>query len=212
MMDSHAADIDLARACASGDTTAIARFERTIIPDIRGAIVKLASDHVDEILQRTREKLLVGTPRIAEYRGRGPLAAWVQAIAIREALMLLRSSRRERARIDQLDPLYAIVESDPALALTKRTYRAELATAFRAALATIETRERTLLRLVFVEGAGTEQLAAMYGVHRTTMFRWLQGARSHLLEHVRERLANVIATDELSSLIRDIATSLDVTW
>ena len=85
----HAGDVALALDLAAGDPRALARFERELVPDIRGAIARLDArgDLVDEALQQVREKLLVGagTPRIVEYRGKGALAAWVQVIAVREA-------------------------------------------------------------------------------------------------------------------------------
>lgn len=208
------ADLAFARALAAGEPDALARFEKELVPDIRGAVARLDArgDLVDEALQRVREKLLTGTPRISEYQGKGRLAAWVQVIAVREALMILRKQRGEVGSSD--DSLLAIVESDPALALAKRTYRTELSAVFKAALAELETRERALLRLTFVEGAGTEKLAAMYGVHRVTMFRWLAAARTHLLELLRRGVVAQIgiAPDEVDSLIRAVASSLDVTW
>jgi RNA polymerase sigma-70 factor (ECF subfamily) len=211
-----ATDVALAIALGTGDPGALVVFERELVPEIRGAIARLdeRGDLVDEALQRVREKLLVGggTPRIVEYRGRGALAAWLQVIAIREALMVLRGTRRESPRLDE--PMLAIVESDPTLAFTKRAYRDELADVFRDALAKLETRERTLLRLTFVDGVGTERLAATYGVHRVTMFRWLASARANLLELLRAGVVAKIgiAEGEVDSLIRAVASSLDVSW
>ncbi|MEO8554445.1 MAG: hypothetical protein ABI678_30930 [Kofleriaceae bacterium] len=200
----HAQDLAFAQALAAGDPAALSRFERELVPDIRGAVARLDA----------RGDLLVGagTPRIVEYAGKGALAAWVQVIAVREALMILRKARGEVTASD--DSLLAIVESDPTIALAKRTYRTELAAVFKTALAALETRERALLRLTFVEGAGTERLAAMYGVHRVTMFRWLASARAHLLELLRRGvIARIgIAPGEVDSLIRAVASSLDVTW
>ena len=187
-------------------------FERELLPDVRGAVAKLSGDLVDDVLQRVREKLLVGQPRIVEYRGRGSLAAWIQVIAIREALMVRRSRRRERPLTD--DALVVAVESDPALALTKRTHREAFAASFRAAIARLAPRDRTLLRLSFVDAVGTEQLARLYRVHRVTMFRWLCDARARLLDGIRDELAERtgVGPDDIDSLIRAVASSLDLGW
>lgn len=216
-----APDVALALALAAGDPTALAIFEREVVPDLRGALARLddSGDAADEALQRTREKLLVGGPgaaRIAEYRGRGRLAAWVQVIAIREALLLRRANRRDAPAPAHVldDRVLAAVTADPALALAKATHRAALADVFRAALAALEPRDRALLRLAFANGAGTEQLAALYRVHRVTMYRWLADARARLLDHVRVGVAERIgiSASEVDSLILAIASSLDIGW
>jgi RNA polymerase sigma-70 factor, ECF subfamily len=212
----HAADVALVLALAANDAAALARFEREVLAEIRGPLARVAggsADLVDEGLQRAREKLLVGTPpRILEYRGRGSLAAWVQILAIREVLMLNRRDRRNMPPLE--DTMLAAVETDPVLAITKSAYRDAFATIFRASFAELEPRQRALLRLTFAEGAGTEKLAAMYGVHRVTMFRWLADARAALLDRVRKGVQTRIGINpaEIDSLIRAVASSLDIDW
>ena len=225
----HAADVALACALAAGDAAALEVFEREIVTDIRGALARIAdsADRVEDMLQQTREKLLVspavrsesgplhlgpGRPRIVEYRGRGTLAAWVQIVAIRELLSAQRRARRDRALDD--DPLLLAVEADPALAVVKHRYRPALADAFRASLQALSPRDRALLRMSFVDAVSSEHLAAMYSVHRVTVFRWLCDARANLLDGIREALvANAhVAEGEVDSLIRALASSFDVSW
>ena len=212
----HALDIALACALAARDPGALAVFERELVPDIRAPLARIAgsADVVDEALQRAREKLLVAevTPRISEYHGRGSLAAWIQVIAIREVLMILRRERRTAPPIE--DSLLAAIESDPVVAITKRTHRDQLLASFRTAFEALEPRQRALLRLTFADAAGTEKLAAMYGVHRVTMFRWLADARADLLDGLRTEVATRIgiASGEIDSLIRVVASSLDLGW
>jgi RNA polymerase sigma-70 factor (ECF subfamily) len=211
----YALDVALAVALAAGDPIALAAFDSELVPDIRGALVRFGrdDDFLEEALQRVRVKLLVGepTPRIAEYRGRGRLAAWLQIVAIREALMLQRAGRREQSSDDELVRLAC---TDPVLARTRQAYKDAFATAFRAAFAELDERERTLLRLCFVENAGAEDLARLYQVHRVTAFRWLRDARERLLEGTRERFAAAanLASSELDSVMRSLATSLSVQW
>ncbi len=211
----HAADVALVTALATGDPAALAVFDRELVPDIRGALVRFGrdDDFLAEALQRVRVKLLVGdpSPRIAEYRGRGRLAAWIQIVAIREALMLQRAGRREGPSDDALVHL-AI--TDPVLARTRQVHKDAFATAFRAAFAELDERERTLLRLCFVENAGADDLARLYKVHRVTAFRWLRDARARLLEGTRARFATAanIASSDVDSVMRSLASSLSVQW
>ena len=211
----HAGDLALAAALARGDAAALATFETAIVPDIRGALVRLGRsdpDFLDEVLQSVRVKLLVGDPpRITEYAGRGRLAAWIQVVAIREALMLIRKTARE---VPGDVELFRLAFSEPAIARSSRAHKEAFTAAFQRALAELPERDRTCLRLCFVEGLGTEDLARLFRVHRVTAFRWLRDAREALLDATRSHfLASVdLPPSQVSSLMRSLAGSLSVPW
>jgi len=213
----NAADIALALALATGDPAALTIFDAEIVPDVSGALRRLARDRdfLDEALQRVRVKLLVGdpTPRITEYRGRGPLAAWIQIVAIREALMMQRATRNEDSD-DGDNALIDIALTEPVLAHTRQLYKDAFAAAFREALHGLEERERMLLRLCFVENAGADDIARLFQVHRVTAFRWLRDAREKLLERTRGCFMSAMAipASEVDSVMRSLATSLTVSW
>lgn len=207
-------DVALAMALARGDAAALVTFEDAIVRDIRGALVRFGRDpdFVEEVLQRVRVKLLVGdAPRIAEYRGSGRLAAWVQIVAIREALMLIRATSRE---VPGDAELLRLGVTEPALARSSREHKAAFTAAFHQALAELSERDRTYLRMCFVEGLGTEELARLFRVHRVTAFRWLRDAREALLDATRRHfLAAVdLPPSQVSSLMRSLAGSLSVPW
>ena len=213
----NAADVALAVALAHGDPGALAIFNAEIVPDVSGALWRIARDRdfLDEALQRVRVKLLVGdpTPRISEYRGRGPLAAWIQIVAIREALMMQRATRRESSD-DGDSALVDIALTEPVLAHTRQLFKDAFAAAFRDALRELDERDRMLLRLCFVENAGAEDIARLFKVHRVTAFRWLRDAREKLLERTRACFMSTLAipTSEVDSVMRSLATSLTVSW
>ncbi|NVB83295.1 MAG: sigma-70 family RNA polymerase sigma factor [Kofleriaceae bacterium] len=207
-------DLALAAALARGDAAAVATFEDVIVHDIRGALVRFGrdTDFVEEVLQRVRVKLLVGdAPRIAEYRGHGRLAAWVQIVAIREGLMMIRATSRE---VPGDGELLRLGVTEPALARSSRVHKEAFTAAFHRALAELPERERTYLRMCFVEGLGTEEFARLFRVHRVTAFRWLRDAREALLATTRRHfLAAVdLPASQVSSLMRSLAGSLSVPW
>lgn len=210
----HADDLALAAALARGDAGAVATFEDRIVPDVRGALVRLGRDHdfVEEALQRVRVRLLVGEPPgIAGYRGRGRLAAWVQIVAIREALMMMRATRRE---VPGDGELVRLAVTEPALARSSRAHKEAFTHAFARAFDELGERERTCLRLCFLDGLGTEELARLFRVHRVTAFRWLRDAREALLAATRRHfVASVALPDrDVTSLMRSLASSLSVPW
>jgi RNA polymerase sigma-70 factor (ECF subfamily) len=185
------ADLALARACAAGDAAALARFEREHLAQVGAFVAHIDRDRdfVDELCQHLRDKLFVpsaGTPgKIAAYAGRGPLGGWLRVVAVRAALDLKRAQGAQPSGAEV--PLDA-AGPDPELDLIKAHYRRELADAFAATLRALPPEERTVLRLHALEGCTIDELAALYGVHRATAARWIEGARERLLEETRRLL------------------------
>ncbi|CAN5719031.1 hypothetical protein BH11MYX1_BH11MYX1_43010 [soil metagenome] len=207
----NAGDLLLACAAIAYDPVAISELERDTIAGLDRALASLVSGGgVDEVKQRVREVLLVASPpRLASYAGRGPLRAWVRAVAVRIALGM----RGEGARNVELDTELLGDAGDPVLRMLRDQYAGELQAAFEAALAALDPRDRTLLRQQYVDGLGIEALAAVHQVHRVTMFRWLGKIRHTLLAETRRQLTRKIqiAGSELDSLMRAVQGGVEVT-
>jgi RNA polymerase sigma-70 factor (ECF subfamily) len=211
-------DLYLACACAAGDPVAIARFEDVYLRevDIAAAKARAAPGVLDEARQVVRDILFVTRadrpPAIETYMGRGDLRGWIRVTAMREVLRLTKRDARE-VQVDD-DALFDVLSpaSDPELDLLKQQYRADFATAFRAAVAGLSLHERRLLRHQVIDGLSVDEIAGLFKVHRTTASRWLSAAREQLLTNTRRHLAEklAISTDEVDSLIRLIQSRLDV--
>ncbi|HKE18946.1 MAG TPA: sigma-70 family RNA polymerase sigma factor [Kofleriaceae bacterium] len=215
----HADDLYLACATSHGDPAAVAAFERELSPVARAAARRIdgSVDFVDEVVQATRERLLVARdgrpPRVAEYAGRGTLAAWVRVAAMRIAMNLLRE-RRRNVLVDD-DAFFDAVRqgSDGERAALRSRYGQACADAVRAAFATLTARERNLLRLHHLHGLTLDELAPAMKVHRATVARWMERARGRLLEETRAGLrARLTALDaEVDSILRELQSRIDVT-
>lgn len=84
-----AGDLFLAYACGAGVPGAATRFETVCGPSIQRAVARVLSRPKDreEAAQQTRQLLLVGDrPKIARFRGLGPLVRWVSVVALRVAV------------------------------------------------------------------------------------------------------------------------------
>ncbi len=214
----HLTDLYLALGCLRGDANAVATFERDILRPAIGAVRSLdaAPAFVDEIGQRTRDRLLVsasGEPRIALYAGRGPLRSWVSVTAVREGLTVLRAGARESKRGDDwAGALAAPAVPDPELAYLKERYADSFTRAFEKACANLDSRNRVLLRMSFAEGLSIDQIGAAYGVHRATAARWLAKARDLLFEATRKALQDELdlSASEFESLVRLVRSQVDV--
>src|SRR5262249_36822591 len=84
--------------------------------------------------------------------------------------------------------------------------------AFRAALDSLDVRERNLLRLYLVEGLNIGRIGEIFGKSRATIGRMVVDCREKLLEETRRRLAQMTGASEgdVRSLIRLLQSQLDV--
>jgi RNA polymerase sigma-70 factor (ECF subfamily) len=216
LVERHVEDLYLACACAAGDRAALATLERDVLPGVARGLGGIASsdDSRREVVQMLREQMLVGeTPGIAGYDGRAPLLVWLRVCAVR---MGLRVAQREQRALelddDHLDQLAPGVP-DPALALMQQQYGAQFRTAFREATASLEPRERNLLRHAVLHALGIDQIAAIYHVHRATAARQIKQAREKLVAATRERMriALGVGETELDSIFRVLVSMANVT-
>src|SRR5688572_4096411 len=90
-----ATELLLAGACLRGDVAAIRVLDGEMFARVDRVLSRLGSSAVDadDVKQDVRTKLLVrgtGEPKLALYRGTGPLAHWIASVAGREALVAMR--------------------------------------------------------------------------------------------------------------------------
>jgi RNA polymerase sigma-70 factor (ECF subfamily) len=211
----HAADLWLACACAEGDDRALAIFEERFLPEVDRAVQRGAGGLSDEVRQRVRERLLVasgGPPRIARYEGRGPLKAWVRVSASRALSNLKREERREVPVDDPEAAGPSFRPPDPELSFLKARYRGEFKQAMKEAAAGLAPRERTLLKLCFVDGQSYADVARLHRVNRSTVMRWVDLATGRLLEETRRilRARLDVSGGELESLLAVVRSQLSV--
>jgi RNA polymerase sigma-70 factor (ECF subfamily) len=102
---------------------------------------------------------------------------------------------------------------DPELSYMKALYGDAFRAAFRLAAGSLDPRDRNLLRQHFVEGMTIDELGTVYGVHRATTARWIQGAREKLLAATRKEFAHraQVSPRECESVLRLVQSRFDVT-
>jgi RNA polymerase sigma-70 factor (ECF subfamily) len=213
----HLADLYLACACAGGDAAAIQAFRRDLLPRARAAAAKL--DRRPEFLQQVEDALIQKVivsddgrpPRIGDYAGRGTLASWLCAVAIRAAIDLTSQSAPQSIPLDEgVD--HALAKEDPDLHVIRKRYQPAFKRAFERAFALLSAEDRNALRLSVMEKMSVNQLAVMFRVHRSTAARRLARIRQDLLEATRERLSAELRLSEreTSSLMRMLRSQLNL--
>jgi RNA polymerase sigma-70 factor, ECF subfamily len=206
----HVGDLCLAFGCLSGDAAALRAFESAHLIDLPAvARVDSSPAFVDEVRQRLRVHLFVDK-KIAEYSGRGPLAAWLRVVSLRLGHMMRRSGRREVSDEDSGNELLA--GGDPELEFIKQRYRGEFVLAVREAVRGLDKRSRTLLRLNQVDRLNIDKIGVLYGVHRATVATWIAEARKQILGATRAALQErlKLSSAEFESLMGLVVSNLEV--
>ena len=214
LRDVRAPDLYLATACSERIPLAIETFDReylSAVPAIlaRGGIRDVAAD---EVQQRVRERLFVGTSKIADYSGRGTLAGWLQVVVVRLAIDMLREQKArpiaEPAKLEDLD----LGGYDPELDLIKERYRVPFKLALRTALGELSSEQRNLLKLHFVDAVTLDKLATLFNVHRATVVRRIAQAREVVFDSVKRRLQAELGIDarEFEELLAIVRSRLEL--
>lgn len=213
----HVADLALALGCASGDARALTRFDARYRDEIARAIKKSPGLRLsdDEFHQVVRERLFVAAagsaPRITSYAARAPLAAWLRVSVARLVIDLARRAD-DREVFAPDDAIFDRLPSsaDPELAALRASFASVLPEAFARALASLDPRQRNLLRQRYLHGLPASALATSYGVHRATVFGWIEDAREGLFTRTREELRAIAPSSSLDSVIAAMGSELDL--
>ena len=100
----------------------------------------------------------------------------MRVAAVRAALDLMRAGGARNGGDVEPDDL-ASDESSPELDYVKERYAPQFKAAFQDALRALDSEQRNVLRLHVVEGLNIDEIGALFRVHRSTVARWIAGAR-----------------------------------
>ncbi|MBE2250761.1 MAG: sigma-70 family RNA polymerase sigma factor [Myxococcus sp.] len=207
-------DLALVWAVLQGNAAALVEIDELIEGLARRAAGRAIE--ASELAQRVRTRLLVAPKgkeaRLSTYDGRGRLKSW---LATATKLELLQATRgMGQAPTDDLEALSHLAgdqRSPEAHARSKKDARL-VSEALRHALAQLAPKERTLLRMRFVDGVSTEELGRLFQVHRTTAQRWIEAAQATIMAAMRAQLAEKarLARGDVDSLVNEVAQSISL--
>ncbi len=211
----HASDLFLACGVCQRDRAALASFEEHFLARVPDYILRVVAgrDVVDEVQQKLREALILGSPgkapKLAEYSGKGALGGWLRVTASRAALNHLRASGpRTEGLSDELS-----LAHDPELSYVSEHAHALFTDAFKRVLEGLDANGRTILRLHYIEGLTMDQLAHLYKTPRSTIARRVAEARAAVLTATESLLKNErrLSPSAVVSVLRKARSQLDVT-
>lgn len=211
-------DLAVAFGCMHGRLDAIELLQgahmRALDPHLRKLGLEPAA--IEDVKQTLLRQLLVGQdgpPRLLQYDGRGALGAWLRVSAVRLGLKVLRSRKKTDLLGDEDAKLEAVASSaDPESSYMKEAFREIFREAFKEALATLEPKERNIVRQSLIDGLSIDELGELYGVHRATAARWLHAAKERIMLETRARFAHKsrASQTECDSMFRMISSHLDL--
>jgi RNA polymerase sigma-70 factor (ECF subfamily) len=216
-LPAHAADLALAFACLQNVPKAAEELDRRIRSGPLAAVARQLGGRVppEEIHGRLLQRLLMAEgerqAKLSEYSGKGPLDAWLHAVAYRVALNVSTPAAREVPLDEALMADGGPATGNAELDLLRERFRAQFRQAVRAAVASLSARERTVLRLSVMEGLSIDELGRTFRVHRATVARWIAAAREQIVERTRQILRDDLRlqASELDSLMGVAGSQLD---
>jgi RNA polymerase sigma-70 factor, ECF subfamily len=213
-------ELCLVWACVAGDTAAQRAIDAIIRAEAQRVVRELRGEPwlVDEVHQELSQRLLVASsgkePRLATYAGQAVLGRWLGVAAMRTALNLTRRKKLHTPVDDHPDLAAALV--DPELRVVRDRFKADVEYAIRLAFASLDDpRDRNLLRLYYIDKLPLDRLGQMFGVHASTVSRWLTALREAIFLVTRDRLTERLGlrgdAASIESLIRAVQSELDLT-
>lgn len=208
----HGEDLYLVTGVLLGLPAALQVFDRQFI-GVAATVARRVDrrdSFVDDVAQELRLKLLTGSaPRLGTFSGAGPLLEWLRVATLCTALNLRRSDRLVGTEDFPFEPAGDGDGAPPIDGL----YQQDFQKALEAGFGGLGPRERTLLRLHFVDRLSIDRLAVMYGVHRATVARWLVTIRNQLFSAAKGQLAAEHGFDsaEVRSLYRHLEGRVHLT-
>ncbi|SEL69589.1 RNA polymerase sigma-70 factor, ECF subfamily [Pseudoxanthomonas sp. GM95] len=155
--DAADADLDQARAAASGDTRAFEALYRKHAGRVHGVIVRLVGAHGARAEDLTQETFVRVWRALPEFRFESALSTWLHKMAVNTALMELRSRRSGPRWEDEAD-------NDDIAMVDPRAHGPALGMDLERAVATLPPRARAVLVLHDVEGWKHEEISVSLGM------------------------------------------------
>jgi RNA polymerase sigma-70 factor (ECF subfamily) len=113
---------------------------------------------------------------------------------------------------EELAAARRLIAPDPELDAIKDYYRKPFERAITAAIAALSDRDKAVYRMHLVDGVTLQNIGRAYGVHHTTVLRWLEAARERILEETKRLLRDELKVNaaEFDSLVRLLISQLNV--
>jgi len=215
-LEQNGADVYLALACGLGDAHAVRGLQDKYFSALSNSLARAGFDSTtrEDVLQQMLLHLCAGdSPRMFTYAGKASLGAWLAITSMRFALNMRPRNCWGSIGKGSFEPERLFSDEDtPEIRLAAEKVRPAFQTALQTAIGGLAQRDRTLLRLYFLDRLTIDAMGSMYGVHRATAARWISDIRGKILEQVQLALSRDfgLAASEFDSLVLLIRSQLQL--
>ncbi len=179
-----APSLELLERVKEGDKASLNLLTRSIRPHVERQLARYpVSD--DDRLDLVQSTLLQVVRRIQSFRGDSSFTTWLFRVTANEALMLMRSQRRQRARIVEgldFEDLSALPTMRVSPGDDDAVARAERETRVREALTSLPEDYRAIVMAHYHEELGLQEIAERLRVSESAVRSRLHRARVRLRE------------------------------
>ncbi len=199
----HLSDLALAQGCASGHELAWNIFFNRYRNKLLWAACRIVKDEsrARELVDTFCADLFAVTrgrrreSKLKSYTGRGSLENWLKVSLLQANVDFHRSERR----YTDFDEIAACIKHDPALSFEALDDR-RVEDSLRHALRELPAQDRFILAAYFLDRYNLAKIAAVLGVHESTVSRHLDKAlrtvRKNLARKLRDRGMNRVSINE----------------
>lgn len=178
-------DVVIAQALERHEEKAAVMFETDYMPQVRAIALRAGGPESAELFGNLGADLILPRderpPRIAGYRGKTPLISWLRAVVVNG---WVSHTRRNRERPSEMVP-EAVIHNDDAERIDAAPCGKLLQPIFVQAVASLETEDRVILKLLILDDVPQHELARSLGIHSGTLTRRRQKAAAQVFEQVR---------------------------
>jgi len=172
---------------ANGDSAALGALVTIVMPHIEKQLLRypLTDEDRRDLLQATLMQIV---RRVGSFRGDSSFSTWLFRVTANEALMMMRSQRRHRARLVEgleLEELGSLPAANDSAATQQADVSAEASerdAGVRRALAELPAEYRDVVALHYTQDLGLHEIAARLATTESAVRSRLHRARSRLRE------------------------------
>lgn len=174
-----AADVEVAKAAAAGDTGARRQMAERLLDRVRTTVTYLAPNHpdADDLVQRSLIEILRSA---GSFRGESSLETWADRIAARTSMRLIK----QRARQAEVVTLVADPEPEEFLSGEAEADKASLRRRLTALLSRISPERRAAVVLHYVHGYSVQEIADLTETPPNTVRDRLRVGKSLLRKYL----------------------------
>jgi RNA polymerase sigma-70 factor, ECF subfamily len=215
-------ELALARACAAGNERAWQDFISRYRQKLHGMALHITRDaaHAAELADSLFADLYgVNTPedrrksKLLSYTGRGSLEGWLRTVMAQEFINRYRKQKRTVSLEEQTEQGAQFVAAQEPAGGADRISQLRLEAATNEALAELSAEDRFTLASYYLDGRTLAEIAAMLGLHESSVSRRLDrlasGLRKRILAGLRTQgMSHAQAAEALETDVRDLQLNL----